>query len=377
MKRVQLAGAETAIEQVLVGLVRELRVDVDNDSLRLHDGVKEGGYEFLNRDANDGRYQRRSLELDGFSFGAQEKGILVRVSPSNYKLRKITVDEEQLQITNTRGTAGDFHINLLATILTDHTWSGLHTYTQPIAAQGGVVGNVTGDLTGDSFGTHTGNVIGNADGDHTGSFTGDVDVRGKDFVTDDGQIREEQIDPQAFVNRGVPYGAIILWAGLVDDIPESWALCDGSNGTPDLRDRFIVGAGGAYDEGQLGGSLTHTHVGTLENGGEHQHDVNVAPHALTKEQMPSHDHPNGACYNQTSIYNHGTVAATPPSPRMIDGTGVAGTIEGLTGLVGGGQTHTHAGSTTTSGGAHNHNISLDPSNHLPPYYALCYIMKTV
>lgn len=49
-----------------------------------------------------------------------------------------------------------------------------------------------------------------------------------------------------------PSGGIIMWSGAVNDIPVGWALCDGSNGTPDLRDRFIVGAGGAYSVGDTG-----------------------------------------------------------------------------------------------------------------------------
>lgn len=41
----------------------------------------------------------------------------------------------------------------------------------------------------------------------------------------------------------VPKGVIVMWSGEVDEIPAGWSLCDGSNGTPDLRSRFIVGAG--------------------------------------------------------------------------------------------------------------------------------------
>src|SRR4051812_19766473 len=87
-----LPGGLADVEAFLVGELRELRADESNDALRLHDGVKEGGYVFLNMDENDGRYQARSLELDGFEFGAQEKGILVRVSPASYKLRKLTAN---------------------------------------------------------------------------------------------------------------------------------------------------------------------------------------------------------------------------------------------------------------------------------------------
>ena len=59
----------------------------------------------------------------------------------------------------------------------------------------------------------------------------------------------------------VPIGGIIQWSGAIVDIPINFALCDGDNGTPDLRDKFIVGAGSAYGVGQTGGALTHFHSG--------------------------------------------------------------------------------------------------------------------
>ena len=63
---------------------------------------------------------------------------------------------------------------------------------------------------------------------------------------------------------GVPSGAIILWSGASDAIPSGYALCDGNNSTPDLRNRFIVGAGSGYTVDQTGGSadatlVSHTH----------------------------------------------------------------------------------------------------------------------
>lgn len=59
-----------------------------------------------------------------------------------------------------------------------------------------------------------------------------------------------------------PIGMITLWAGAIVDIPDDWALCDGNNGTPDLRERFVIGAGGALAPGATGGGTTHTHTGT-------------------------------------------------------------------------------------------------------------------
>jgi len=54
-------------------------------------------------------------------------------------------------------------------------------------------------------------------------------------------------------------GMIVIWSGPIVSIPAGWVLCDGSNGTPDLRDKFVIGAGGAYAVGASGGAATHTH----------------------------------------------------------------------------------------------------------------------
>jgi microcystin-dependent protein len=52
----------------------------------------------------------------------------------------------------------------------------------------------------------------------------------------------------------MPKRGIIMWSGAVNEIPTGWALCDGSHGTPDLRDRFVAGAGGRYSPGETGGA---------------------------------------------------------------------------------------------------------------------------
>jgi len=60
----------------------------------------------------------------------------------------------------------------------------------------------------------------------------------------------------------VPAGVIVMWSGLLADIPDGWALCDGTQGTPDLRDRFILSVGEAENPGGQGGSSSLTHSGT-------------------------------------------------------------------------------------------------------------------
>ena len=58
----------------------------------------------------------------------------------------------------------------------------------------------------------------------------------------------------------IPSGIITPFAGAIIDIPAGWVLCDGTLGTPDLRNRFVPGAGGALAVGDTGGSATHTHT---------------------------------------------------------------------------------------------------------------------
>ena len=54
-------------------------------------------------------------------------------------------------------------------------------------------------------------------------------------------------------------GLIIIWSGAIVDIPAGWVLCDGNNQTPDLRDRFVLGAGDTFDPDDTGGNINHNH----------------------------------------------------------------------------------------------------------------------
>lgn len=65
-------------------------------------------------------------------------------------------------------------------------------------------------------------------------------------------------------------GVILLWSGTINTIPAGFVLADGSNGTPDLRDRFIVGAGSTYAVDDTGGSANHNHAFTTDG---HQHEI--------------------------------------------------------------------------------------------------------
>jgi hypothetical protein len=66
----------------------------------------------------------------------------------------------------------------------------------------------------------------------------------------------------------VPVGGIIMYSGSSTLIPSGWKLCDGTNGTPDLRDKFVVGAGSTYAVGGTGGSnAAHSHSVSMSSSG--------------------------------------------------------------------------------------------------------------
>lgn len=128
----------------------------------------------------------------------------------------------------------------------------------------------------------------------------------------------------------VPTGGIIMWNGAEEEIPDGWALCNGENGTPDLRNRFVVGAGsgGGYAVGDTGGANSVT---------------------LTVAQMPSHSHVISAkTVGYAGGWNARQEALTYDGNAQFNGRrDVAGDATG------GGQAH----------------------ENRPPYYALCFIMR--
>ncbi len=54
-------------------------------------------------------------------------------------------------------------------------------------------------------------------------------------------------------------GTIVIWSGTIVDVPDGWALCDGGGGRPDLRNKFVIGAGDAYAPDDAGGNISHNH----------------------------------------------------------------------------------------------------------------------
>lgn len=179
-------------------------------------------------------------------------------------------------------------------------------------------------------------------------------------------------------NGIVPVGGIILWSGAANNIPENWALCNGANGTPNLEDKFVVGAGNSYAVGATGGATTATL--SVSNLPPHNHGVTDTGHSHGISQSP---------------HTHGV--SDPGHNHQPSGGGLftVQTGGGSNGLASGGQGYAFPGTTSVGGtgisiqGA-NANISVNASttgittqntgsgtafSTLPPYYALCYIMR--
>lgn len=169
----------------------------------------------------------------------------------------------------------------------------------------------------------------------------DSSVKQKECIVN--VYQEEETIPRATIrlirysreSSTLPKGSIIPWFGKLVDIPAGYAICDGNNGTPDLRDRFIVGAGNTYKLSDIGGENFHT---------------------LSVDEMPSHHH-NQATVNDTQLPVGREACVNlndwfPDIPKLgYDYVDFLGPIP--TSDIGGNQSH----------------------ENRPPYYALYYIMQ--
>ena len=161
-----------------------------------------------------------------------------------------------------------------------------------------------------------------------------------------------------FVGNGItPVGGIILWSGATNAVPGGWALCNGSNGTPDLRDRFVVGAGDNYAVNATGGSADAVVV---------QHNHAVGTLAGTTNDPGNHTHTFADKFFQRNPDSN----AMEIDVHHDDDHGSYGSDSKTTG---GNGAHTHT--VTITGSTANQGVSGTNAN-LPPYYALAYIMRT-
>ena len=163
----------------------------------------------------------------------------------------------------------------------------------------------------------------------------------------------------------LPIGGIILWYGNINTIPSGFVLCDGTNGTPDLRDKFIVGAGGSYVVGETGGASTHTHTqGNTGNEASHTHTQNNTISSIVGHLHNMSGVTNGP--NSFITMKTGSWDDYPPNNHTHNFFVSTGTEDA----------HSHTNPTTGAGSAHSHtNPATDASSNLPPFKAVVYIMR--
>ena len=132
-------------------------------------------------------------------------------------------------------------------------------------------------------------------------------------------------------------GGIVMWSGAINEIPDGWQLCDGTNETPDLRNRMIIGAGDEFSVNDTGGFadaalVSHNHSCTTNTTGNHTHT------------MPRHDRYSGTATAHSMAFNNGL------SSRNVSNSGV----------------HSHTVAVPNAG-------TTGTNANLPPYYALAFI----
>jgi hypothetical protein len=214
----------------------------------------------------------------------------------------------------------------------------------------------------------------------------------------DGSVTPEKLTESPFIQNG-----IIIW--FKETLPDGFVECDGDNGTPDLRNKFIVGAGDSYSVGDTGGSNTgttasagaHTHTGSTTGAGAHTHGGFSQPHALSNVEIPAHRHllaygvsmgsrsglgsasHNVAHQNANGAYHEEYVLlgnASEPTlglssvPYQYNSSSAISTGYGHAHGFTASSTHTHT-LNLDSAGAHTHTIS----DQRPRYYDIKFIMK--
>jgi microcystin-dependent protein len=179
----------------------------------------------------------------------------------------------------------------------------------------------------------------------------------------------------AALSSTIPTGGIIMWSGSIASVPSGWLLCDGTNGTPDLRDRFVVGAGSTYAVNATGGVNTVT---------------------LAEAQIPAHTHSFSATTGDAGGHSHSGSTSTDGEHSHTysvwfqasnsGGSRAAVRSEVLSGLdqyptaPAGAHSHTF---TTSTAADHTHTVSgftgsvggTAAHENRPPYLALAYIMR--
>jgi hypothetical protein len=273
---------------------------------------------------------------------SQQRNIIAPLADKVFTFRNSTTGGFSIQVIGSSGTGVVIPNGATTSIYCDGTnFLPLNT---------GAAGNfsVSGNLSVTGTTTLTGALSGS-----TATFSGAVNSTNSVLSgtptapTAAAGTNTTQIATTAFaVANGFPSGGIIMWSGSIASIPTGFVLCNGSSGTPDLRDRFVVGAGSTYAVAATGGTANAVVV---------SHSHSFAGNALG-------DHSHNMSFHQTSKSNNATpfMLSSPINGENLNGTLTLSTTNSSAG--------TPSGTISTEG------VSGTNQN-LPPYYALAFIMK--
>ena len=323
---VQTQGGDSAFENLFV--FGQLNYDFDRDDLKI-----------------------RSIDVTSESAFAKDVTFSgnINVSGSGTFIGDLGVDELTARNANVTGivtTSGDFYAlgrfrdvnsnpgsagQILSSTGNGVDWIDADTTSVANSVNVGVnVDGTNADQFVSFFGANSGNQPNRVDNDFTyNPSTNTLKV---------GNIVDSSGNASAFVT-----GMIILWYGNTGNIPGGWVLCDGNNSTPDLRDRFVVGAGNNFTAGNTGGNNSLT---------------------LTEANLPSHRH--FVVSNSLGGQNR-TGSNVSANNQVAKGTGAGNLFESYNLASTGSNASAGRSSEVGSGTAFDNK---------PLYHALCYIMKT-
>lgn len=165
------------------------------------------------------------------------------------------------------------------------------------------------------------------------------------------------------------HGIICLWSGTLDDIPDGWLLCDGSNGTPNLTDKFVRGPHVDRPPHTQGGSSTHKHNVSADPD-EHSHTLSVSDDSHTHPGVAALDTHNHTGLTDSDIHTH------PVNCYSRSHAHLASSADEQTGLPSGlklidsepdghfdTQDDPHQHLITVEPDSHNHYVTLDADPH--------------
>jgi hypothetical protein len=188
-------------------------------------------------------------------------------------------------------------------------------------------------------------------------------------------LQQGQADLVNAINNfsAIPYGCIVMWSGAVNNIPSGWRLCDGTNNTPDLRDKFVIGA-----RSDSGGSATTTVTGSdTKTGGQKDAALVNHTHPVTTTVSVGNDthtisgsffSNDSGVYGESGPFSNGGAAG----PTFTDNSVTSTNNENRRVNFNDTHTHNHAVSVNVGISATG---DIGTNKNLPPYYSLAFIMK--